>query len=199
MNDKSILFPQQIVTREEALQRGHTHFYIGTRCKNGHLAKRYVSNGACVDCVNPRRRYAKEHSNSFTPTRAMTFSPSQIKGNLSIPLDINMRQALTVLIEQRFLIQALNELVGAYGPSCPGAAGITTFIQLAGHTMYLAYDHHDGVKKGWRPLYPQYWAKDARISPTALIGGRLITISPQNKWVAADPTGMEDDVLVFKA
>ena len=37
-------------------------YKTGKPCKNGHIAERYVSTGACVECVIPRnRKSARDH------------------------------------------------------------------------------------------------------------------------------------------
>ncbi|HFL4765544.1 TPA: hypothetical protein ACG33R_001170 [Escherichia coli] len=41
----------KIITRMEAAQRGLNRFYTGKKCRNGHLAERYVLNGTCVECA----------------------------------------------------------------------------------------------------------------------------------------------------
>lgn len=43
----------QPITRDEAAIKGYTHYYTGKPCGNGHLALRYVSTMACVDCMRP--------------------------------------------------------------------------------------------------------------------------------------------------
>jgi hypothetical protein len=40
----------QIITKAEARARGLKFFYTGP-CRNGHDAERYVSAGACVECL----------------------------------------------------------------------------------------------------------------------------------------------------
>jgi hypothetical protein len=47
-----------LISREAAYTQGLTRFYTGKPCKQGHIAQRYVSGGACVDCMGkfaPRR------------------------------------------------------------------------------------------------------------------------------------------------
>jgi hypothetical protein len=36
--------------RTEARERGEFHYFTGKECKNGHIAKRKVANGECVEC-----------------------------------------------------------------------------------------------------------------------------------------------------
>ncbi|EUD09187.1 TPA: hypothetical protein ACHWKL_001376 [Providencia stuartii] len=40
----------EIITRKEAATLGKLRYFTGKRCKNGHVAERYVGNGACVTC-----------------------------------------------------------------------------------------------------------------------------------------------------
>lgn len=53
----------QIISREAAYRQGLTRYYLGTPCRGGHIAERYVSNGACVDCLG--RRF-KRRQNAFS-------------------------------------------------------------------------------------------------------------------------------------
>jgi hypothetical protein len=41
----------QIISRDAAAANGLTRFYTGKACQRGHIAERYVSNGACVECL----------------------------------------------------------------------------------------------------------------------------------------------------
>ena len=43
-------------TRQEAVARGELYFFTGKCCKRGHLAKRYVGNGGCYECLHPPTR-----------------------------------------------------------------------------------------------------------------------------------------------
>lgn len=42
-----------ITTRREAYAQGSTRYFTGVPCKQGHVAQRYVSSGACLDCQRP--------------------------------------------------------------------------------------------------------------------------------------------------
>jgi len=37
--------------RHEAKLRGDTHYFTGIPCKNGHIEKRLVSSGSCMECI----------------------------------------------------------------------------------------------------------------------------------------------------
>lgn len=41
-----------IISREAAYAKGLRRFYTAEPCKKGHIAERYVVNGACLDCQN---------------------------------------------------------------------------------------------------------------------------------------------------
>lgn len=41
---------QQIVSRSDAYAAGMTHFFTGKPCRAGHVSKRYVSTGNCLEC-----------------------------------------------------------------------------------------------------------------------------------------------------
>jgi hypothetical protein len=49
----------EITTRARAIERGDTLYYTGERCRNGHLAPRYVHKGECMVC----RRLSLKQSN----------------------------------------------------------------------------------------------------------------------------------------
>ncbi len=40
----------KIINRDEALQQGLKHYFIGKQCKQKHLSVRYVSSKQCVEC-----------------------------------------------------------------------------------------------------------------------------------------------------
>lgn len=40
----------EIISRKEAASKGLSKFFTGRKCKNGHVAERYVCNGVCVTC-----------------------------------------------------------------------------------------------------------------------------------------------------
>jgi hypothetical protein len=44
----------EIITKQQAIAAGSRHFYTGKPCKYGHLAARYVLNGACMECLHPK-------------------------------------------------------------------------------------------------------------------------------------------------
>jgi hypothetical protein len=43
--------PRTVMTRKEAWRAGHTHYYTGTPCAQGHDSLRYVSTGNCTECA----------------------------------------------------------------------------------------------------------------------------------------------------
>lgn len=46
----------ELVTRDVAFKSGKKRFFTGQPCGEGHIAERYVSNGGCIECVNPYRQ-----------------------------------------------------------------------------------------------------------------------------------------------
>jgi 5-methylcytosine-specific restriction endonuclease McrA len=49
-------------TKTEAKLAGATHFFTGLPCRHGHVAKRYVHNGACIECASEStRKHRAEH------------------------------------------------------------------------------------------------------------------------------------------
>lgn len=53
--------------RENAIRDGLTHYFTGTPCKRGHIAKRLVSNKSCVVCAEEAR---KKNQSKYRNTRA---------------------------------------------------------------------------------------------------------------------------------
>ena len=50
--------------RQLAREAGHTHYFTGRACCHGHLCKRRVSDGGCLDCGS---RWARQHRNNQRP------------------------------------------------------------------------------------------------------------------------------------
>lgn len=48
-------------TRLRAAAAGYTRYYTGRPCAQGHDSERYVSSGACIECMRERdrQRYAE--------------------------------------------------------------------------------------------------------------------------------------------
>jgi hypothetical protein len=58
------------ISREAAHAAGLRRYYTDVRCKRGHLAERYVSNTACVDCYNaPFKLKRNAFSHALHPFR----------------------------------------------------------------------------------------------------------------------------------
>lgn len=43
-----------IITKEDAISKGLSHYFTGKPCKNGHIALRFVSTRNCVECNKQR-------------------------------------------------------------------------------------------------------------------------------------------------
>ena len=72
------------ISRSDARTRGLTHFFTGEKCKRaGHVAKRFPSNGACVECkglpkvaVAPSRP-VEAAPPAYEPDKALHRDPGQ--------------------------------------------------------------------------------------------------------------------------
>lgn len=42
---------REVITRQEAIEKGLRHYFTGKTCINGHVEKRYTSTGTCVQCM----------------------------------------------------------------------------------------------------------------------------------------------------
>lgn len=71
-----------VIAREDAYDRGLRRFYTGEPCKKGHVAERYVVNGACIECQNWRgkreSRKGPQGRNVGWPTQGLVFSVKDI-------------------------------------------------------------------------------------------------------------------------
>ncbi len=72
-----------VISREAAYMQNKRRYYLGTACRNGHTAERYVSNGVCVDCLGRRFKYRiNSYSHELQP-----FAPTQLWVPKAIPPD----------------------------------------------------------------------------------------------------------------
>jgi HNH endonuclease. len=51
-----------LMTRVEAVNQGYKHYFTGIPCRNGHISKRLVLDGDCLECY--RKRHIK-HQKAF--------------------------------------------------------------------------------------------------------------------------------------
>lgn len=60
----------KIITRMEAAKLGLNRFFTGKKCRNGHMAERYVMNGTCVECAfNSAARHRNEFADALKAAR----------------------------------------------------------------------------------------------------------------------------------
>ncbi len=46
----------EIITRAEAKAQGKNKYFTGVKCRNGHLAERYVQSSTCEECIRESRK-----------------------------------------------------------------------------------------------------------------------------------------------
>lgn len=56
-----------IISRKDAHQQGRKKFYTGEPCKNGHLAERFTTSGACTHCAKAFHKMPPGPSNELFP------------------------------------------------------------------------------------------------------------------------------------
>lgn len=56
-----------VISRTAAYKAGLRHYFTGKPCKQGHLAQRYVTNGACLECLNPFKLRRHPHRKDLEP------------------------------------------------------------------------------------------------------------------------------------
>lgn len=66
---KKGMTPHNKGLRYEAMLRGDIHYFSGKPCKNGHIKKRFVKNGCCIECA--RLKAKKSRSNETEKQRNM--------------------------------------------------------------------------------------------------------------------------------
>ena len=52
----------EIISRKQAILEESKYYYTGCPCKNGHLSKRFTSNGTCYQCVLDRNAIYQENN-----------------------------------------------------------------------------------------------------------------------------------------
>lgn len=57
----------EIVSREDAIKQGLTHFFTGKPCKVGHISKSYVKGRRCFECAKIAAREVKREKSSIKP------------------------------------------------------------------------------------------------------------------------------------
>ena len=73
----------EIISREEARERGLKRFFTGEPCKYGHVAERYVSTGACVECARLNaKRWQDENREKYKDYQRewRKANPEKVKG-----------------------------------------------------------------------------------------------------------------------
>lgn len=51
-----------LISREEAREKGLKRYYTGKPCRSGHVSERYVAGGACVECDVRNQRVSRENN-----------------------------------------------------------------------------------------------------------------------------------------
>lgn len=52
----------EIITRQEAIDRGHDSYFTGKACKNGHVALRRTVSCTCVECMKESVKKNKDNA-----------------------------------------------------------------------------------------------------------------------------------------
>jgi len=63
--------PYKLVSREEALEQGLTHYFTGKLCANGHLAQRRTKQKECMECSRLRGQRTRQNNpwKDYAPER----------------------------------------------------------------------------------------------------------------------------------
>jgi hypothetical protein len=69
--------PKKIISREDAAERGLTHYYTGLKCKKGHLGSRLVRDKICVKCLAEIRHSRMECAETETAGNANEISKAE--------------------------------------------------------------------------------------------------------------------------
>jgi hypothetical protein len=122
----------QIISRHDAHAAGQNKFYTGRPCKRGHLAQRYVGNGACVECLNFRLMPTLAARNVGMPPSPYAFPPDVpvTPGLLSYVHARVLRDYLHVLAREYLTLRAGLTLPAEAAGSKEGAAVLQAFDKL---------------------------------------------------------------------
>lgn len=63
----------ELITREDAHAAGLVRFFTGRPCRRGHVAVRFVSNGACTACLSYKRMPGADAPNMARPPTGYPF------------------------------------------------------------------------------------------------------------------------------
>lgn len=82
-------------TQKEAKENGHKYYFTGKPCKHGHISKRSVTSGNCLEC---RKTIHKEAIAKYRRCRAYTidFAKRNRFNDETIKTATNHRQAWTI-------------------------------------------------------------------------------------------------------
>ena len=86
--------PEGYLSRIDAKSQGITEYFIGKPCLRGHIAKRYVLNGRCVECYQPKVQHKDYLSRDDADAQGLpTFFTGKVcsHGHLSPRYTVNGR------------------------------------------------------------------------------------------------------------
>lgn len=97
-----------VISRKDAHLAGLRRFFTGIPCKNGHVAERYVGNGACIGCMNTQFKLRKNaYSHELAPYTAQ---------RLWIPVAIGTEDTQAL---EKYLQRCIFEYARATGKMTP--------------------------------------------------------------------------------
>ncbi len=96
----------EILSRDDAYAAGKTRYFTGEVCRNGHLAERYVTQGACVDCLKKFRKFAPNaYTKRLVPWQPqLVYVPRGLTTEQELELKDFVRQCVTHWSEQKGLM-----------------------------------------------------------------------------------------------
>lgn len=86
----------EIISQQEAHERGLLRYYTGKACRAGHVSERYVRNGSCIRC---QKKYSKFAPNPYTRTLQpwapqMMYAPEGLTPEQAIAAQDYLRRCL---------------------------------------------------------------------------------------------------------
>lgn len=78
-----------IISRRAAFEQGERYFYTGNGCGRGHDADRFVSSGACIECMRfTRPKKPARGNNVHWPPRPLIFPAGTTRAQADIAFRI---------------------------------------------------------------------------------------------------------------
>jgi hypothetical protein len=180
---------KKVITQQLARRTGEKFFFTGKRCKEGHIANRYTSSGACVECRTTGRNklYAGQHQNVLWMNRPVTFSAF----NYPSPLEWDRLQQIIIDFAPTLFAGLKYQLGEPFMPRDKWPEDLTWMV------IHNHFCFHIGEQRWW-PMWLQGYLRDPQHNPRIVWDsdhGEGITWNGQRWMVENQPFILVGDEL----